>query len=51
MVRKCEELGGEKVDFSDHITKLWNDIGYSPDKVEINVDIDKIHENEENLVQ
>ena len=51
IARKCEELGGEKVDFSDHIAKLWNDIGYSPEKVEINVDVDKIHEEEESLVQ
>ena len=28
MARKCEELGGERVDFSDHIAKLWSDIGY-----------------------
>ena len=51
IARRCEELGGEKVDLSDHIAKLWMEIGYSPDKAEVSDDLNEIHEDEENLVQ
>ena len=51
MARKCEELGGEKVDLSDYIEKLWREIGYSPENVEVNTDLDDIYEDEDMLVQ
>ena len=51
LARRCEELGGKKVDLSDHILKLWSEIGYSPEKVELCADLNEIHEDEENLVQ
>ena len=51
MARRCEELGGEKVDLSDYISKLWTEIGYSPEKAELSADLNEIHEDNENLVQ
>ena len=33
MARKCEAIGGVKVDFSEYILKLWDTIGYSPSVV------------------
>ena len=35
MARKCEAANGPKVEFSDYILKLWNDIGYLPGDVEM----------------
>ena len=35
IAKKCEEAGGEKVDFAEYILQLWTKIGYVPDDEEI----------------
>ena len=41
MARRCEAEGGQKVDLSEYIIKLWKEIGYSPENVEIAEDLDE----------
>ena len=33
IARKCQEAGGDKVDFVQYILSLWRHIGYSPDQM------------------
>ena len=35
MAKRCEAAGGVKVELSDYITKLWKEIGYEPEVVEL----------------
>ena len=35
IAKKCEAAGGQKVDFSDHILKMWRNIGYTPEDLEV----------------
>ena len=35
IARKCEAAQGAKVEFSDFILKLWQDIGYVPGEIEM----------------
>ena len=35
IARRCEAAQGEKVEFSDFILRLWDQIGYTPEEVEI----------------
>ena len=52
MARRCEAEGGQKVDLSDHILKLWKEIGYSPENVELaDLNNDDDHENDPNPIQ
>ena len=44
IARRCEAEQGPRVDFSDYILKLWRDIGYSPENVQLS---DLNHEEEE----
>ena len=30
IAKKCQEVGGERVEFTDYILDLWKKIGYSP---------------------
>ena len=43
VARKCEAIGGVKVDFSEYILKLWDTIGYSPSVVPSH-DLDAEHD-------
>ena len=47
VARKCEQEGGEKIDFSDYIFQLWHNIGYEPSQVELDSDIDIEHTSQE----
>ena len=47
VAKKCEQEGGEKMNFSDYIFQLWQTIGYEPSQVELNADIDTEHSNQE----
>ena len=47
MAKRCEAAGGLKVDFSQHILKLWKSIGYSPEVLEIAAAYDDHGEGEE----
>ena len=35
LAKRCEQEGGMKVDFSDYIINLWDEIGYVPSQVEL----------------
>ena len=35
MAKRCENAGGKKVDFSEYILKMWDQIGYNPGEEEI----------------
>ena len=43
IARKCEAAQGEKVEFSEFILKLWQDIGYSPGEVEMAAIYDELN--------
>ena len=47
VAKKCEQEGGERMDFSDYIFQLWQTIGYEPSQVELNADTDTEHSNQE----
>ena len=34
LAKKCEEAGGNRVEFNDYILNLWKKIGYSPETSE-----------------
>ena len=44
IARRCEAAQGEKVEFSDFILRLWQDIGYTPGEVEIAAVYDEYNE-------
>ena len=44
VARRCEAAQGEKVEFSDFILRLWQEIGYTPGEVEIAAVYDEYHE-------
>ena len=44
IARKCEAAQGEKVEFSDFILRLWQNIGYTPGEVEIAAVYDEYNE-------
>ena len=46
MARRCEAEGGQKVELSEYIMKLWKEIGYSPENVEMVADLDEGHGHE-----
>ena len=43
IARKCEAAQGEKVEFSDFILKLWQEIGYSPGEIEMAAIYDELN--------
>ena len=47
VARKCEQEGGEKIEFSDYIYQLWQAIGYEPSQVELDLDMDADHSSQE----
>ena len=47
IARRCEAELGPRVDFSDYILKLWNEIGYSPENVQLGDLNDDVDENQD----
>ena len=43
IARKCEAAQGAKVEFSDFILKLWQEIGYSPGEIEMAAIYDELN--------
>ena len=44
VARRCEAAQGQKVEFSDFILRLWQEIGYTPGEVEIAAVYDEYNE-------
>ena len=47
MAKKCEGEGGLKIEFTDYIRQLWEKIGYCPGKVDLNSEINEVHESQD----
>jgi hypothetical protein len=43
MARRCEQEGGQKIEFNDYIYQLWNKIGYVPAQVELDPEVNDEH--------
>ena len=46
IAKKCQEEGGEKVDFIQYILSLWKQLGYSPDQEPSPEHVDEVAEDE-----
>ena len=52
IARRCESENGPRVDFSDYILNLWNEIGYSPENVQLaDLNDEADEDNGSNLIQ
>ena len=47
LAKRCEQAGGLKKDFNDYILNLWDEIGYVPSQVELDSEINEIHDTQE----
>ena len=47
LAKRCEQAGGLKKDFNDYILNLWDEIGYVPSQVELDPEINEIHDTQE----
>ena len=51
IARKCQDEGGDRVDFTDYIVKLWKEIGYSPNSEELNAEMNSDDDATEETVE
>ena len=47
MARRCDQEGGQKIEFNEYIHQLWTKIGYFPAQVELDPEFNDEHVSQE----